>query len=224
MDKSKLSKDLSRLLIEKYFDLDTYYKCQYVCKYYLGVVSSNINKLRQSRKEHHRLWLKKKHQKKVDLDILYEMRSICDDIDFGNKSKKEIKREKSNIRKSLFLCQNCGEISKDDHNCVAEKNSALCLMCDVIDKYHACPLKERKCDSNDQSYYKFWTQHLMVKNSITMCEFQGCSAELKRHHLTCKRQCLNCEEFILLEKMQKHLKKCQLHLNAYGILDANTFC
>jgi hypothetical protein len=226
MDRSKISKDLTRLLIEQYFDLNTYYKCQFVCKYYLNVVLNNPDKVTQAKYKHYQLELKKKYDKKVELDILYEMRSICDEMDFGNKSKKEIKREKTKIRNSLYLCKNCGIIvSSYIHDCVAEDNSAFCKLCDVTQKNHACPLKKKRCDfMKNTYYYTFWTQHSKLKKSITMCNSEGCVAELKHHQKTCKRQCLNCEEYILLEKMQKHLKKCQPHLIACGILDTTTYC
>ena len=97
-------------------------------------------------------------------------------------------------------------------------------MCDVIDKNHICPLQEKMCDSvKYYSGYVFWPQLPVLKNIITMCQFKGCSAELKQHQLTCKRQCLNCEEFILLDNMQKHLKQCQPHLNASGVLNLTWF-
>ena len=232
----RIPKDLWHLLIHKYFDLPTIYKCQFVSKKTNEEIIKDSKRLKMARNKYYVSNFRKKQNKYVKTRLLLNARERVP----PTIKKKEHKKHLQEVLKNLYVCKGCGEIHSTtdiltNNICKWNVGRNVCMVCQAdapnlsysLHDNNKCPLEMVTCGvlkSQLMSYniFRFWAQDTRIRGKVVSeCSFKGCIAESKQHYLECQRKCLCCRDTFLLTNIQKHLKKCFPHLIMSGILDTH---
>ena len=206
----RVSRDIFRLLVNKYFTLETLYQCQFVSQWVRSCLSPQ--QISDARMEHAKIIVRRAHAKEYDRERKMAIKDALVNVPCENK--KAVARELMQTIQCCDLCHNF-YFGLDHKECHASYNRACkhcgCEYYAVESLYHSehyrlCPRTYITCSE---------MQHLRNGSYISSKVFQPCEFfgpyRIVRQHVyarACQRKCTTCEKVILFKNFVKHVKTC----------------